>query len=92
MSRAKVVAVVCPSCKGTGKSPALLWQCAWCAGERRIGVAQALRWADTSEMLGRGGYICGDHDLADMHRMVAEAIAVRACIHAHVGSPTGERT
>lgn len=80
MTRARLKLVICPSCKGTGKSPCLGWTCAWCIGLRRVPVETALQYADQVETLGQGGYICGDHDVADMRRMEAEGMAIRKLI------------
>jgi hypothetical protein len=81
MTRARLKLVICPSCKGTGKSYiGLLHKCAWCIGERRIAIETAMRWIHQVESLAYSGYLCGDHSEADMHKMRIEAMAVRTLI------------
>jgi hypothetical protein len=82
MTKARLKLIVFPSCKGTGRSPALSWRCMWCEGAKGVSKRTALQWASTLEMLAQGGYICGDHDYDDMRRMEAEAKAVRTFIAA----------
>lgn len=79
----RITKIICPSCEGTGdcdlfSTPNGHVACLWCAGTRRLMVAEAVRYADHIYMLGVGGYICGDHDLADADRMKAKAEAVCA--------------
>ena len=69
----KVVAIKCPSCKGSGKFMSLKFTCLWCKGELKLRKAAALRFADQLVTLGVGGFICGDHDIADQKKMLREA-------------------
>lgn len=68
----------CPCCKGKKVSPHLGLRCSWCDGRGSVSKATARQYADTSEMLGRSGYIAGDHDLETCRQMEAEAAAIRA--------------
>jgi len=82
---AKVVAIKCPSCKGTGKfSLADEMKCMWCNGKKKLRRADALRFARQTTMLATGGYICGDHDWNDRKEMLQEADAICAAFKVEI--------
>lgn len=94
MAKARLKAIICPCCSGTKRSPSIGYDCMWCNGTGRVPVVTALRFADQTEAIGRGGYVCGDHDIDDRNRMVAEARAVRAFVadltqRSHKGNADG---
>lgn len=70
------MSVKCPCCHGKKKSPQLGLRCMWCEGKGRVEGKTAKQYADQVYMLAGGGYIAGDHDLADMRQMEADAEAV----------------
>jgi hypothetical protein len=80
MTRARLTAILCPSCRGTGQASSLNWPCAWCLGKRRIGVEAARYWAQQCETLAIDGYIQGDHGEKTLRQMQNEARAAIALI------------
>lgn len=85
----RVTKIICPSCHGSGRSWLFVqMQCGWCQGSKRMSADDAEAWAQWRNSLGRGGYLCGDHDLEDARRMEAEARTVFALLQRQ---PTWER-
>ncbi len=78
----RVVRMVCPCCCGSGSSDFVIrgaaFVCGWCRGDGRVQTATALRYADHLFIIAGGGFIAGDHDLADMREIEAQAEAVYA--------------
>lgn len=70
--------MICPNCAGTGKAKLLPIECQWCRGIGRTSPQQAEQYADQTEAIARGGYICGDHSEDDMRGMLLEAASTRA--------------
>lgn len=89
---AKIVAIKCPSCNGSGTfmSESTI-KCMWCKGVKKIRKNDALRFANHLVTLGIGGFICGDHDLADQKRMLKEADAICTAFDAPRFSPHSAR-
>lgn len=75
MKVARVVAIKCPACDGSGKG--IFGTCMWCEGAKKLRRNASLRWAEQSILIGSGGYICGDHDWDDRCKMVNKGNEVR---------------
>lgn len=56
----RITKILCPSCKGTGRS--FLGLCQWCDGAKRMPIGEVPNWAEWLFTLAVGGYIAGDHD------------------------------
>lgn len=83
MTAFTITKIICPCCEGSGICDLFsgTWgqlPCMWCAGAKRLPVAEALRFAEQTYSIGVGGYICGDHDKTDADRMTADAEAIYA--------------
>lgn len=85
--RINVTKVRCPCCSGGGKAPMLGIGCQWCGATGRLSPAKAERFADLLLAIGRGGYIAGDHDLADCRAMEIRAAEITAFLKS-LPSPT----
>lgn len=79
MTAARVSKVLCPCCKGTGKSR-FFPCCAWCGSTGRLSPARAMAYAATVKVYAEGGYLAGDHDEGTMRAMLDEARDVRAFV------------
>lgn len=77
MSSYRITKIVCPSCKGSGRSDLFDIRCTWCNGKKRVTVRGADHWSRTMWCIAGGGYIGGDHGLEDCRQMEAEANAAR---------------
>ncbi|MGY6246217.1 hypothetical protein ACXIUS_01550 [Bosea thiooxidans] len=77
MSGFRITKIVCPSCKGSGRSDLFDIKCLWCRGAKRLSVADVDAWSAQVWVIAGGGYIAGDHSLADCRTMEAEANAAR---------------
>jgi len=75
--KVRVIAVLCPVCKGSGVFP-LSWEfaCTWCKGKKRVDLPTACHYADVSHDLAFAGYLAGDHDLPYAREMEAKAQAI----------------
>lgn len=89
---AKIVAIKCPSCNGSGKFMSTnTIKCLWCAGVKKIRKKSALQYANHLVTLGIGGFICGDHDLSDQKKMLREADAICSAFGEKTFSPESAR-
>jgi hypothetical protein len=73
---ARIVAIKCPSCKGSGKFMGASFACLWCKGAKKLRRDDALRYANQSVTLAVGGYITGDLDWKERGEMLADADAI----------------
>lgn len=89
---ARVVAIKCPSCKGSGLFMHMARiSCMWCKGVKKLRKNEALRFANNLVTLGIGGYICGDHDLPDQKKMLRESDRICKIFGAKVFEPNAAR-
>lgn len=76
----RIVAVLCPCCEGSGKARLFDMKCQWCVGSGRVAPPVALRYAGWLDAIATGGFLAGDHDLADAKQMHRAADDVRAFV------------